>query len=339
MYRACFKALKAMTGVLTLLATALVAAPAATQEPPREKVALLLNRTATGEHSLFYYGVQSGLYREEGIELAIQEGRGSNLTVEAVEKEAVTFGYADSIIAIRWMTQGAPVKLIGVLVQTSPIGLISLSERNIRQPRDLVGKKLVFEPRDAAEQVFTAFSRATGLKEGDLDIAEQDGTSQHAAFLAGKADLLAGSVNDVAILVEDETGKRVAFMRYADFGVNVLNNGIVVRNSHLIAKPDLVRRFMRASTRSAEAARANPAESVAALLAVNPKAGKAEGLRAGLEATLPLFHSPNAIGMRPFRVLAGDMSATVDLLVDHADLDRSARTRVNEFFTNGFLPP
>ena len=148
-----------------------------------------------------------------------------------------------------------------------------------------------------------------------------------------------GHVNDLAVLVEDETGKRVAFMRYADFGVNALNNGIVVRNSFLIAKSDLVRRFMRASTRSAEAARANPGEAVAALMAANPKTGKAETLRAGLEATLPLFRSPNVIGMRPFRVLAGDMAATVNLLVDHAGLDQSARIRVNEFFTNGFLPP
>ena len=42
-----------------------------------DKVTLMLNWYVYGEHAPFYYGKDKGLYEAEGIDLEIQEGRGS----------------------------------------------------------------------------------------------------------------------------------------------------------------------------------------------------------------------------------------------------------------------
>ena len=42
-----------------------------------DKVVLMLNWYVYGEHAPFYYGKAKGIYAAEGIDLEIQEGRGS----------------------------------------------------------------------------------------------------------------------------------------------------------------------------------------------------------------------------------------------------------------------
>ena len=60
-----------------------------------DKVVLMLNWYVYGEHAPFYYGKQLGLYSAEGIDLEIQEGRGSAVTTQAVAAGSATFGYVD----------------------------------------------------------------------------------------------------------------------------------------------------------------------------------------------------------------------------------------------------
>ncbi|MFL4975525.1 MAG: ABC transporter substrate-binding protein, partial [Microvirga sp.] len=48
------------------------------------KVVLMINWYVYGEHAPFYYGKEKGIFAAEGIDLDIQEGRGSAVTVQAV---------------------------------------------------------------------------------------------------------------------------------------------------------------------------------------------------------------------------------------------------------------
>ena len=63
-----------------LIWTALSVLPASAAD----KVVLMLNWYVYGEHAPFYYGKAKGIYAAEGIDLEIQEGRGSAATTQAV---------------------------------------------------------------------------------------------------------------------------------------------------------------------------------------------------------------------------------------------------------------
>src|ERR1700753_4455191 len=84
-----------------------------------DKVVLMLNWYVYGEHAPFYYGKAKGLYAAEGIELEIQEGRGSAATTQAVAAKTANFGYGDVPTMMRAAGKGAPVIATGVLLQTS----------------------------------------------------------------------------------------------------------------------------------------------------------------------------------------------------------------------------
>ena len=81
-----------------------------------DKVVLMLNWYVYGEHAPFYYGKAKGIYAAEGIDLEIQEGRGSAATTQAVAAKTADFGYVDVPTMMRAAIKGAPVIATGVLL-------------------------------------------------------------------------------------------------------------------------------------------------------------------------------------------------------------------------------
>src|SRR5690349_1286110 len=106
----------------------------------KEKVVLLLNWYTYSEHAPFYLGKERGYFDQEGIDLDIQEGRGSGVTVQAVAAGTAAFGYADVPTMIKAASKGAPVTAVGVALQTSPMSVMGFEEKNIRKPEDIKGK-------------------------------------------------------------------------------------------------------------------------------------------------------------------------------------------------------
>src|SRR5580692_5741168 len=109
-----------------LLAAGLLLATAG-QVQAADKVTLLLNWYTYGEHAPFYLGLAEGIYAKQGIDLEIQEGRGSGVTVQAVGAGSATFGYADIGTMIKAASKGTPVKAVGILLQTSPMSAMGFA--------------------------------------------------------------------------------------------------------------------------------------------------------------------------------------------------------------------
>ena len=77
----------------TALVLSMASAPVFGQQ--KEKVSLMLNWYLYSEHAPFFLGREKGYFEAEGIDLDIQEGRGSGPTIQAVAAKTVPFGYAD----------------------------------------------------------------------------------------------------------------------------------------------------------------------------------------------------------------------------------------------------
>src|SRR5215468_1704285 len=110
--------------VLSLLAavaalTALVA-PAAAQT----KFPFRLNWTLYGEHAPFFVARDKGFYKEEGLEVEIQEGSGSTTVSQLVANATSPVAYVDAATMMRGVGAGMPIKAVGVTLQQSPMSFI-----------------------------------------------------------------------------------------------------------------------------------------------------------------------------------------------------------------------
>ncbi len=323
----------------TLAAAALAAGFAApAQAQAKEKVVLLLNWYVYSEHAPFFIGKDKGFYEAEGIDLDIQEGRGSGVSVQAVAAGSATFGYVDVPTMVRAATKGAPVKAVGVALQVSPMSVIGLAEKNIKTPKDIVGKTVAMTPGDSMSQIWPLFMKKTGLQEGQYKVVSGDGQTKLNAVINGQADVLLGYLMDQNIKVQDATKKPVQVIRFADYGVNLISSGIIASKDTLANKSDLVKRFMRASTKAFEEAEKNPEAAVDAMLKANAKAGQRDTLLIGLKLTTPLYHSDDTKSQRPFRVSMKNVNESLDLLVQYGGLDPALRGKAEDWVTNDYLP-
>ena len=76
----------------------------------KDKAILMLNWYTYSEHAPFYLGKEKGFFEAEGIDLDIQEGRGSAVTVQAVAAGSATFGYVDVPTMIKAAAKGLTAK-------------------------------------------------------------------------------------------------------------------------------------------------------------------------------------------------------------------------------------
>jgi len=327
--------IKRLTCVIAAVA-ALVASPAFAQG--KDKVVLLLNWYVYSEHAPFFLGKARGYFDQEGIDLDIQEGRGSGVTVQAVAAGTATFGYADVATMIKAASKGAPVTAVGVALQTSPMSVMSFADRNIRKPDDIKGKTVAVTPGDSMSQIWPLFLKKTGLKDSDFKTVSGDAQTKLNAVMNNQADLLLGYVMDQAIKLQDATHKDVYPIRFADYGVNMVSSGIIVQKDYLKAHPDVVKRFLRAATRSLEESAKNPEAAIDAMLKANPKSGVKETALVGMKNTAALYKGPDNPNDRPLRVGAKNMDETLALLVEYGGLDKASAGKATDYYTNDYLP-
>ena len=323
---------------LAIVATLAAAFSTPSLAQPKDKVVLMLNWYVYSEHAPFFLGKEKGFYDAEGIDLEIQEGRGSGVTVQAVAAGSATFGYVDVPTMIKAASKGAPVRAVGVALQVSPMSAMGFADKNIKTAKDIVGKTVAMTPGDSLSQIWPLFLKKTGLQEGQFKTVSGDAQTKLNAVINGQADLLLGYVMDQNIKLQDATKKPVQVVRFADYGVNLISSGIVANKDTLASKGDLVKRFMRASTRSLEEAEKNPEAAVDATLKAQPKSGQRDTMLVGLKLTTDLYHTDETKSQRPFRVSMKNVNDSLDMLVQYGGMDVATRGKAEDYVTLDYLP-
>lgn len=319
--------------IVTIFAL-LIAGPAMAAD----KVTLMLNWYVYGEHAPFYYGKEKGYYKDQGIDLEIQEGRGSATVTQVVAAKTVPFGYVDVPTMMRAAVKGAPVVAVGVALQTNPMSAMGFADKDIRKPEDIKGKTVATTPGDSMSQIWPLFLKKTGLKESDFNVVSGDANTKLQAVINGRADLLLGYVMDQSMKIKDATGKDVYPIKFADYGVNLVSSGVIVNKDWLKDNADLVKRFMAATTKSIEEASKHPKDAAQAILNANPKGGKIDTLTQGFELTIPLYKDPTGKSKQPLRVSDENMKDTVDVMVEYGGLEAKAKSEIKNYYTDAYLP-
>ena len=310
-------------------AIAVFAAPSAHAE---DKVSLRLNWYLGGLHVPFYYGKERGFYAAEGIDLAINEGRGSANTVQVVAAGSDTFGLADSSSVILTASKGADIKSVMSLLNTTGFSVVSLAESGIKTPKDLEGRTVAVTPGDPLGQLLQAVCKANNVDCSKIGMVQVDPAAKVVTVLEKKADALLGGADDQYFLIKYK-GANPAAMRYADWGANIVGMTILTSGDTIKKNPDLVRRFVRASVKSWEETKKNPGAAVDAALKAKPDLNRQSTLDQ-LMVDIDLLDSKNSKGRIGWGA-QGDWDQTLAILKNYRELQTDKTWTA--FHTNEFL--
>lgn len=325
-------------GLAVLLAGALLASPPGGDVHAQAKTpaTLLLNFYSYGEHAGIAYGVIKGIYAEEGIDLTVKEGAGSGATVNAIIGDSARFGYADASAMARATTKGAPLKMIGNYVQTSPFSIIFFADKGFKGPKDLVGKKVSFTAGDALHSAWPALLKLNGIERGQIQEVLLAPAVKQTAVLTGTVDAMGGYYTTQAGAIEREAKKKTAWFRYADYGVNALTDGFFI-NTKYLGDRALNCKMVKATTRAWLAAGKDPDGAVEALHQLFPQTNKgAKDLtkQQWLDSYELLFTKATK-GKTAGWMAAEDWDTLLKLLTEYGGMDKALATA--EYYTNDFF--
>jgi NitT/TauT family transport system substrate-binding protein len=245
-----------------------------------------------------------------------------------------TFGMSDAGSLMLGVAKGTPIKAVMSLLNTSGFGIISLAKTGIETAKDLEGKRLAVSPGDALTQLFPAVVEANGLDADSIELVFMDPPAKPVAVMEGRADALLGGIDDQYFLIQAQ-GHGPAALRFADLGVNTVGMTIHTHQDVIQENPDLVRRFVKATVRSWEAAKEDPDAAVDAALEAKPDLNRESTLKQ-LEVDLGLLSSENTEGKGIGYGADEDWERTKQLLVEYRELE-TGRPGAS-FYTNEFLP-
>ena len=231
------------------LAAAAVVVPAAPRRAraaaPLKPVAMMLDWIYQGPNAGFMVAREKGFYREAGLEVSLTAGKGSGSTAQLIASKAAQIGFADGYVVGNSISKGMAITTVASIYRRNPAAVIVLADSSIKTAKDLEGRTVAMTAGSAQFQQWPAFVKGTGIDPDKIHIVNIDPAGVGPALVSGKADAIGGYVFSYAPSIEVRAKKKLRIFWFADSGVTIVSNGIIVHNDLLKSDPDLIRALAR----------------------------------------------------------------------------------------------
>jgi NitT/TauT family transport system substrate-binding protein len=323
--------------MLRTLAVA-VALCGASQAFAQEKVTYNMSWLPQGSSIGVIVAQDRGWYKESGLDVNIVRGYGGNRTANELDQGQFEFGYVDPISLVLNRSNGGKIKMVGVINSRWPAAICWISDRmQAKTLDDLKGKQLGGGSASPVHNVVPAWLEMNGKPRDFIRLLRLDPAVISTSLVEGKIDLVEcwkASDRPVTQRTAAAAGHKVAWIEYADYGLNAYGSGFAASEATLSAKPDMVKRFLRGAYRGFQAAIANPEQAADSLVKMFPIVDRGLALQQIREIG-ELIQDPQAKNEGLGFIRDDRMRSTVGF-VDKA-YDLKGKVKAEDTYTNNFF--
>lgn len=238
----------------------------AAEDTQTATIQFTLDRPIDAIAAPFVLAASRGLYRAENLNVAQQVATGSKDTITRVASGATDIAVADFNALIRYRADpdSLPVRAAFVLLNRAPYAVVARKSRGVISLGSLEGRTLGVAEGDLAIRLWPALARNNGIK---LSAVKQEKISpavREPMLSAGQVDAVTGFSYLSAVNLRDRgvPADDLAVFRFAEFGCAAYGLAVIVNPKFAAARPDAVKRFVRAISEGTQLAIREPDKAI-----------------------------------------------------------------------------
>jgi NitT/TauT family transport system substrate-binding protein len=210
------------------------------------------------QYAPFYSAVDMGYFADAGIELEFDYSYETD-GVALVGANELQFSVVSGEQVPIARAEGLPIVYVMAWYEKYPVAVISKTDQNIKEPKDLAGKHVGLPGLFGANYVgLRALMGEVNLKESDLTL-DSIGFNQVEILAADADDAIVGYVANEPVQLRAQ-GYDLDVILVADY-LDLVSNGLITNEITLSENPDLVRRMISATLKGIQYTVENPEEA------------------------------------------------------------------------------
>ena len=232
-----------------------------------QEISVVLDWYPNAIHAFMYVAMEKGYYAEEGLKVNIQFPANDNdaLSLVAAGKSDIGIFYQQDVITTR-TNQGVPIKSIGAITQKPLNILLSLADKNIKEPTDLAGKTIGYAGTDLSAALVKYMMETAGVAYDENKLINV-GFDLMSSMTTGNVDATIGCMVNHEVPQMIEEGFEVNYFMPDDYGVPTYYELLFLTNDSIAAEsPEMLAAFLRASEKGFKDMQANPESALKILL-------------------------------------------------------------------------
>jgi NitT/TauT family transport system substrate-binding protein len=305
-----------------------------------KNVRIMMDWIIQGTHAPFFVANDKGYFKEAGLNVVIDSGKGATNTAVGVASGVYQFGYVDIPTLVRFNAQNPQTPLVTVYMSfdDTPSCIVTLKSKGIRTPADLDGKKIAGGPGTAVHDTISILLHGAGADNVRINWVSVSPQLFAPMLKNGEVDGIGAFTNSQipALLEVGYKMDEIAVLKYSEFGANLYGLGLVTTEKFASENPEVVRAVVRALNSGTKDTIANPDKALEIMQARDPMM-KLNIEKVRLMIALGLTDTKYVSEHGLSSVTPERLKQTIDATVSAYNLSRSPDP--STVYTDKFLPP